>query len=147
MRQRLKKSTKCNTNKISEKKICDIVALQEELKSTRKEMKKIMKESELLRIQHIRNMAEEQIRLNPTKIYENEMKILLHVEEQRKLAKAMKLVYKTQRKRGLHHILIPAEESCEDDEKDSNFDHLSMDTIWKKVNDGNLRNIQSWVLI
>ena len=56
----------------------------------------------------------------------------------------LKRAYKSHGKRGIDHILIPSADSYEDEEKDDNFDHLNIDTIWKKVNDGNWKEIKSW---
>ena len=144
LRQTLKKKSKCCKEDVTETKIKEIFTIKGELQNIRKEMKTIIKDSESIRIEHIKSMAEEKIRLNPLKIYENEMKTLLHVEEQRKLASVLKRAYKSNGKRGIDHILIPSADSYEDEEKDDDFDHFNMNTIWQKVNQGNWKDIKSW---
>jgi len=140
----LKNLKRCQLKEATATRTLQIKFDFQELKSIRKELKKAMESSEELRKIHIKELAEEKIKLNPNKDYQKEVKQLLHIEEQRRVAKAIRRVHKPCHKTGLKSILVPAKESYGEKQNEQDFDHMDFDTIWEKVNTGNWKHINQW---
>ena len=142
--QQLKRERKCKRREITREKMERVIEKQTQLKTYRRTLKETFKECDNVRKEHIKALANERVRLNPGREIDREVKMLLHIEEQRRTASAIRRVYEPNARKGINYVLIPARETYGDKQFDEHFNHRDMDVIWDKVTKGNWKDITSW---
>ena len=100
-----------------------------------------IKNSRSLRVEFLKEVANEYSKKNNTEA-EKELKVLIHVEEQRDQARRIQNALNTKSGGGVTSILIPAPSEYENEFDKSNY--MDINIMWERLQISNGNDIQNW---
>ena len=125
-----------------------ITSLLRQLKVAKRDKRDAKRDDIKLREQHLDECAEQFLRDNPGREKDNVVKMLKHIEKQKREAARIRLALKGKFEGGLTYVLVPSLSAYDEETRRlPDFDILNMDFIWDRVQIANGHDVEEWDIV